>query len=532
MTWMGLSWVAACALQAEVREGGTVECLNPDLRSQAGPFELKQQPQNHLAAANLHGGGLLVEDLDGDGWLDLFAPGESEQVLRWGRDTWPAVPFDVGDDALEGLPLGHAVGATAVDYDDDGDLDVYVTRWERPNTLLRNDGRRRFSDATEQAFPGSTGTTSQSASWADVDGDGDLDLFVGTYGEETLINPNDDAPDCSDHEPDFAQLWRNEGDGTFADISGTLPPETRGYTFMSGFYDVDHDGFPELFLAHDDGICGPGVVLDNQRGTFVVDEDAGFARGSHDMGMGVGDLNGDRHPDFVLTSWNTVSLLLSTGQGADLHWIEGADAMGLAVAGTPGGQPARAGDQVFGWGAELGDVDNDGDLDAAMVFGFWSYFPRAADPLRQSDGLWLQGPDGFTDIAASVGLDEPGVSRGVVLADASNDGYLDVFKHTLDTGIPLHASRCGDASWVKIRLRGTRPNRFAVGARITVIAGDQTHTRWVTSGSTGMYTGAPLEAHVGLGGADHIDRIEVDWPDGARSVHQDLAARQILTVSR
>ena len=533
---MPLAWLLlGCGPSMDVQRSGVIACPDPDRRGSVA-FELKLENQTRTEDAVLHGGGLLVEDLDDDGWMDLLIPGESEHVLRWGINGNADRLFEVADDDLAALPVDMAVGATAVDYDGDADLDVYVTRWMRPNTLLRNDGGRVFTDVSAQAFPGAAGARSQSASWGDIDGDGDLDLFVGTYGVGTTIDVLDPAPDCSDHLPDDAQLWRNEGDGTFVDITDTLPEAAHGYTFMSGFYDLHGDGHPELFLAHDDGGCGPSVVLDNDGGTFTVDEEAGFSRGAHDMGMGVGDLNGDALPDFLFTSWNAVSLLQSSEERGSVRWIDYADARGLRVDAPPADRPGQAepGQQVFGWGAELGDLDNDADLDAVMVFGYWSYYDnRSADPPRQADGLWLQGSDGsFTDVASTYGLDDDSVSRGVVLADVDNNGYLDVLKHTLNGGIPLHLARCGDQAWVRIRLEAPPPNTRAVGARIRVTAGDQVHTRWITSGSTGMYSGAPLEAHVGLGSAATIDRIEVTWPDGHVSTTRSLRSRQLITLRR
>lgn len=532
---MILAWLAlSCVSPGSVERSGVIVCPAPERRGVL-EFDLKQSFQTSLSRAELHGGGLLVADLDGDGWLDLFAPGESEHLLRWTRPGAPAELFDVADDTLSSLPLDHAVGATAVDIEGDGDLDLFVPRWERPHTLLRNEGGRRFTDVSASAFPTPSASRSQSASWGDIDGDGDLDLFVGTYGERVTIDVTEPTPDCSDHRPDDAQLWRNNGDGTFTDDSDQLPAVAHGYTFMSGFYDLEDDGYPELFLAHDDGICGPSALLWNHRGTFTVDDATGFDRGTHDMGMGVGDLNDDTLPDFLLTSWNGADLLLSSRTDGQIRWIEASAARALVLDSAPRDRPSQAqpGQQIFGWGAELADIDNDADLDALMVFGYWHYFQGPANEVRQRDGYWVQHDDGtFEDQATRVGLAEPLVTRSVVAADLNGDGYLDVVKHALDEGIPLHLSRCGTAAWVRIRLQDDGPNRFGVGARIEVEAGGTRHTRWITSGSTGMYTGSPLEAHVGLGEAEHIDRITVHWPDGGTTRVTNEEARQRLTIRR
>jgi hypothetical protein len=524
-------------VSARLVEGGLVTCADPALRDGA-PFDDKEAAAQVLSEANLYGGGLLVEDLDQDGWLDLLLPSELSIQLFYGRAGVLDDLFDDAHDTVVYPSLSRAVGATAADVDGDGDPDVLVTRWERPHTLLRNDGNRVFVDATAEAFGADPpAVRAQSASWADIDGDGDLDLFVGTYGLFADLDVTEPVADCSDHVPDAKLLWRNDGAGHFTDASDLLPPEVQdGYTFMSGFYDLHGDGFPELFVAHDDGLCAPSVMLDNHAGVLSVNTTSGFHPNSHDMGMGVADLDGDELPDFLLTSWNGAYYVESeVGDDGTIRWFDYASIVGLVVDSAPKDNPGLAldGQQVYGWGAEFGDVDNDADLDAIMVFGWWQHFDGAGDPPTQRDGLWIQHPARqFTDEAAVWGVDELGISRGVVLADIDNDGWLDVLKRVLDTTSPLHISRCGDAAWARIRLEAPPPNTAGVGARLRIAADGIVHTRWITSGSTGMYSGSPLEAHVGLGAADTIDRIDVFWPDGATSTFEHVPSRQKLTIVR
>jgi hypothetical protein len=218
-----------------------------------------------------------------------------------------------------------------------------------------------------------------------------------------------------------------------------------------------------------------------------------------------------------------------------MRWFDYADAVGLVVDAAPQSNPGAVepGQQVYGWGAEFGDIDNDTDLDALMVFGYWQNYDGAGDPLLQHDGLWVQRAERtFVEEGAAWDLDEPGISRGVVLADIDNDGWLDVLKRVLDTTTPLHISRCGEESWVRIRLSAPAPNTYGVGAKIRVTAAGKTQVRWITSGSTGMYSGAPLEAHFGLGTAGLIESLEIVWADGARSNFVDVTPRQMITVAR
>lgn len=520
-------------VDVEVVAGGPVTC---DGEGQGSGWYQPERRDGTIVDQEqaLTGGGLLVEDLDDDGHLDLFVPVD--------RDTDGAVAFwGIGDGSFErdgvafaAVEGANTAGVSAADVDADGDLDVVLAGWGRPQQLFLNQGGRTFVAAPDR-FPDGPSYRSQSVTWGDADGDGDLDLFVGSYGPRTVIDVREPEPDCSDHLPDPAELWLNDGTGHFVDASDQLPAVVHdSYTFASGWYDTDGDGRLELFIANDDGLCVPSLRMRREDdGRFVADAEAGFHSGSHDMSLGVADLNDDGRPDFLLTSWNRITLLESTDTPRGTVWVDATAARGFTIASTPVGQPASPGEQVFGWGAEFGDLDNDGDLDAIAMFGYWDSYPGPADPLTQADALWVQTDGQFAERAPEFGLDADTVGRAVVLADLDGNGALDIIKRVLDQPNPMYLRRCTDAAWVTLRLRDPGSvNPFAVGARVTVVAGGQTHTRWVTSGGTGLYTGAPLQVHVGLGDVDRIDSITVRWPDGAESTLTDQAARQHLTLAR
>ncbi|MEN0064001.1 MAG: CRTAC1 family protein [Myxococcota bacterium] len=521
--------------EASVERSGPVVCAEPTER-EAGWFEAPRQDGTLVdEAQGQSGAALLIEDLDDDGWLDVLIPvdrAENGAVMFWGS---PEPDFDRDGETFAIIDGSVAAGASAADVDADGDLDVLIVGWEAPQQLLLNQGGRRFTLANDR-FDGAAARKSQSSSWADVDGDGDLDLFVGGYGEIAVIDVLQPTPDCSDHIPARSELWLNDGTGTFTDASDQLPAAVHeGYTFASGWFDLDDDTVPELMLAHDDGLCVPSVIMRRETdGTFTASTEEGFHPGSHDMGMAVGDLNGDLRPDFLLTSWNRVTYLQSSETPVGLRWVDATAARGLSVSTSPIGRPAAPGDQVFGWGTEFGDLDNDGDLDAVAVYGFWDAYPGAGDPRTQLDAAWIQGEDGqFEDRASELGLADEGVGRSVVLADLDRNGALDLVKRPLDRPNLMHLQRCTEAAWVTVQLRDPKGlNPFAVGSRVVVEAGGRQHVRWVTAGSTGLYTGSPLQVHVGLGDVDRIDSIVVRWPDGAESRFEDEVAQQHLTVVR
>ncbi|MEQ1569340.1 MAG: CRTAC1 family protein [Myxococcota bacterium] len=525
----------------EVSSSSPILCRTP----RSVPFEATRTGAQHDSAhAELVGAGIGVEDYDDDGFLDLFLPSVQATDARmfWGDDG-----AFVEDDASGWAPLDASAAVSHADYDSDGDLDLFVARWEQPSVLLRNEGGRQFVDATAESGLGRHAVKAQTAPWADIDGDGDLDLFIGAYGERAVIITDGS---CDDHVPDAhpGQLWRNNGDGTFTDASDHLPDELDGqqdvaleqwdaYVFMAAFYDLDGDHRPELLVSNDDGLCQGSLALANRDGGFEVGGARGWDGDRHDMGMASADLNGDELPDFAITSYQNVSYFESADLGDEPVYVDAGLTVGIV-------DDWASRDRTFGWGTEFGDLDNDADEDLVSVFGFWEYYAND-DPKLQPDALFVRGDDGrFSEEAEGWGLADNGVSRSVVLADLDRDGTLDVVKRLLGdaaTGggalvdktaaTKMYLSNCEPSAWITVRLRDERSaNGFGVGAKIRAIS-DRTQVRWVTASSTGMYSARPLEAHFGLADAERVD-LEVVWPDGEVLRVDDVATRQVVTLRR
>jgi len=518
-----------------------IVCEEPELRAELGPMWLSGPygdwgDQNGLANLwSLYGGqGLAVSDFDGDGWPDVFLPNADGDQLFMGHGG--SVWIDESDARLPGED-DVGVGATAVDVDGDGDVDLFVAVLLAPNRLLINDGSGHFESVSAPWLEGQTRLSNGSA-WSDIDSDGDLDAFVAHYGNwsEAWLEAVPMAP----IEPAMDALWINDGSGGFDngdDRFATFSP-IDAFTFMGGFWDVDQDGDGDLLTVNDYRFeydwAQPIRLLINEGGMFVdPPESVGLNLEVEGMGLGVGEINGDGLLDFVVQAWST-HLMLSDGGGG---YFESAAARGISASST----------QQVGWGVELADLDNDGRLDLSVAYGLLPPDEVTMGPMpeivlgdllnmnrvEQPDALFIQDSSGnFSDVAEDWGVDHAGISRGFVLADLNRDGFLDRVGRDLWGPAQMFLSRCDDSAWLLVSLKQPGHNPFAIGAQVVASVGEQRWTRWVHAGSTNLSSGGPSEVHIGLGGTDRLDRLEVRWPDGEFSVLEDVETRAALVIER
>ena len=280
---------------ATLTEGGVVQCADASARS-IGPFDRKISPSPQNSEIWLWGGGLVVTDLDGDGNHDVVLPHETNAAMVYlgtGGDTFAERP-----DLVASFDMSLGTGGSSVDYDGDGDLDLYITRYDEANLLLRNDGNNVLTDVTLSAGVSGCETSSftcfksMSSTWGDYDRDGDLDLFVGNYG--WVDHSGAPASSFGPAEPSF--LYLNNGDGTFTDVTPTqmaMPSVHDGYTYVSTFLDLNNDLWPELYLINDFGTAYPNALVWNNAGTLTLDGNQhGMDVPMTGMGLGVGDING------------------------------------------------------------------------------------------------------------------------------------------------------------------------------------------------------------------------------------------------
>jgi len=515
-------------------ESGVITCADPDQRADR-PFD----PQPRGTDWDLQyyrnpdavdaGGGVTVADLTGDGLNDVFLPHAQTNQLYVGDGMGGFV--DESDTRVPEFLQNVTSSATAVDYDGDSDLDLYLCNSDGHDHLLRNDGAGHFDVATEEA--GLLGATRRctGSTWGDIDGDGDLDLFLSIYIECKRLDFTFECKEKPEPVEDTRQFWENQGDGTFQNISDRLPAEvlTESLTHLSSLVDVDRDGDMDLMLFNDSRAATswetqPNLLFLNKGdGTFERGpEDAGVEVSISSMGVGVGDLNHDGLPDFMISDINRVVMFESYGEN---FWVDTSLTRNLVVEGG-------IDDATSGWGTELVDINNDGLLDGVMAFGRLVWVDEPKDPTEQ-DMLFLQGEDGtFTDVAEDWGVADPGIGRGLVTVDINGDGYLDILKSSLGEPARYYTSRCGDNTWLSVHLRDESLNPYGIGAVIEVTEGETTWTHWILAGATSIASSSQPLAHFGLAEIDVIDKLVVTWPDGDRSVFTDIDTRQNVTVTR
>ncbi|MDW8317320.1 MAG: FG-GAP-like repeat-containing protein [Anaerolineae bacterium] len=450
-------------------------------------------------------------DYDGDGWLDLY--------LTTGKGA-NALYRNNGDGTFSLSPIAYQValeehdssGAVFADYDNDGWPDLYVVG-RHEDVLFHNDGGKGFTDVTRQAGIDGSGA-GKSASWGDYDADGFLDLYVANWSC---------LPSCPPpREGDRDRLYRNNGDGTFTDVSHLLGYHLHGAGFVAAFVDYDNDGDQDIYLVNDQFVSPIGNKLWRNDGPGCkgwcfteVSKEAGANTRVMGMGLAVDDFNGDGWFDFYFSNVGPSTLLQNRRDGTFENVAEQA---GVAL--------DRG---AISWGAASLDYDNDGWRDIYLAL-MDSSSMTPFNPLYRNNG------DGtFTDLGQWSGAGDPGPGLGLALADYDRDGWTDIVVGNYDREYRLYrnqgAERFPDHRWLTLKLvGGGRVNRDAVGARVTVVTADgRRQVQEVRAGGTGVGGGSALELSFGLGKAA-LTSVEIRWPDGTTQSFTDLQPNSIYEI--
>ena len=487
------------------------------------------------------GGGVAAGDYDGDGWVDLFVVrgdiGPNLLYRNLGGNVFEEVAASAGVAYTKSARLNHRhSGPAFADMDGDGDLDLFVGGLEfDPAFLFRNTGNGTFADVT--AGSGLDAITSRytvSAAFGDYDLDGDLDLFLTHWGTPRQVGL----------QANTEHLWRNDTAGPdapirFTDVSlaaGIAPaiidpepvnsgaPPGTDYTFTPTFARMDQDRYPDILVAAD--FRTSKTFMNNGDGTFRDTTERRVIVDRNGMGSAVGDYDHDGDLDWFVTS----ILSVADDRGERTFTLGNRlynNAFGEFHDVTDG---AGVGDGGWGWGACFADFDLDGHLDIYHTNGW----PRPFEPStfdRDPSRLFLSAGDGrFFERGEAAGIADTEMGYAIVCADFDNDGDVDVLQaHRGETrSATLWRNDVQDASYLRVRLAGEAPNTEAAGARVRVVAAGRTQMREITIGSN-FTSQNPTVQVFGLGETTRVERVEVEWPDGALTTRRNVATRQTLT---
>ena len=369
------------------------------------------------------------------------------------------------------------------DYDDDGDIDLYLVATGSANKLYRNNGDDTFTDVT--ASPLNNADAGKGAAWADYDMDGDLDLYVGNNGQTNL-------------------LYRNDGGGTFVDATTGAGVGGSGSLFTGSPTWGDYDGDGDLDIFVRTSSAGGTNFLYKNVGDGTFTDDAATAGISGPSSGGTSAAWADADND------GGVDLYLTSG-AANVYYTNDGDGTFTDASAAP------LNDSNAGYGVAWGDYDNDGDLDLYLASN------AAANRLFQNDG------GTFTEIGTSAGVDDGSNSRGVAWADYDSDGDLDLYVVNAGTN-KLYMNDGTPGDWLKVELEGVASNEFGLGATVKAYTGTTTQQR-VVDGGSGYYSQEPSTVSFGLNGFATVDSVDVIWPNGLLQRETGVTKNAVLTMT-
>jgi len=482
-------------------------------------------PDGSMSMPDRMGGGLAAADVDADGDIDLYlvaGDGVPNQLYRNdGDNRFTEIAAAVGLDMVH-KGSGPAFG----DIDGDGDLDLFVGAVRGDGYHLMRQDAGVFVDVTVASGIALSAANTFSASFSDFDMDGDLDLALAHWS-----NPN---------AADTETLWENNGDGTFfsasipSGIAGSLhtpalnapPGSLQDYSFAPTFTDLDNDADPDLVIAAD--FQTSQVYRNNGDGTFDLITDRDVFQDDSGMGSAVGDYDNDGDMDWFVTAIYDDPSPTEPYRGNHLYRNNGDGSFEnvSAAAGIANGG--------WGWGACMEDFDNDGDLDIFHVNGFDAGFVDEKFLNDQVRYFESQGDGTFVERASELGLSSTGQGRGLACFDSDRDGDVDIFISNNDHGTNadnFYINNLDNGNrFLGVALDGCSMNTACVGSRIELSSDSRTQVREIRLGNNYVSQNPP-EAHFGAGTAAAVD-ITVRWPDGATADYPDVATNQLIRITK
>jgi hypothetical protein len=571
---IAVPFFAAIGLAVELDRGPagvSTDVRNPgfvlrDETAAAGIRFLHQRPTFDPKIANIEphvaalGASVAVADFDADGWADLYFTnsriGERSALYRNRSDgTFEDVAERVGLADLNRPDDGVAMGSVWGDFDNDGHEDVLVYRYGYL-TLFRNLEGRRFEDVTEAAGLRHW-VNSNGAVWFDYDRDGLLDLYVTAYFRGDVDLGRLATTRIMHNSFEFASnggtnlLFRNLDGSRFEDVTDAMGVGSTRWTMAAAAADFNEDGWPDLYLAND---YGPEELFLNDQGRRFIPSTAGLESESKSgMSVSLGDAYNSGRLDVFVTNISERGYLFQNNNLRLNRMREASRFRNVAE-----GAVADAG---WAWGAQFGDLNNDGTNELFVANGFisadrarsywysmskiagansrlfedartWPAFGSASLSGYQRSRVFLnRGLRGWVDVAATVGVADRYDGRAVALADLSNRGALDIIVANQNQPAVLYRSYPDSANnWISFSLVGTRSNRSAIGAEIVLESGDM-RLRRIADGGMGFASQNDRKVHFGLGRREWVDRVVIHWPSGARQVLRNPTVNGFHTIT-
>ena len=509
----------------------------------------------HVAAL---GAGVSVADVDGDGWPDLYFTnsrfGEPNALYRnRGDGSFEETAASAGLAALNREGDGVSMGAVWGDYDNDGREDVLVYRYGYP-ALFRNVDGRRFEEVTTSAGL-RRWINSNSAIWLDYDRDGLLDLYITAYFRDVDLW-HLATTKIMHNSFEFATnggknlLFHNIGSGKFEDVTDKMGVGSTRWSLAVASADFNDDGWTDIYLAND---YGPEELYLNDRGRRFVLTTAGLESESKSgMSVTLGDAFNRGKLDAFVTNISERGYLFQNNNLRLNQMSESRRFKNVAE-----GPIADAG---WAWGAQFGDLNNDGGNELFVANGFisadrdnsywysmskiagansrlfedaatWPAFGTASLSGYEPSRVYInRGVAGWIDVAKNVGASDLYDGRGVALADLSNRGAVDVIVANQNQPALLYRNYPDTTNhWIAFKLVGTRSNRSAIGAEVVLESGELRQRR-VIDGGSGFASQNDRRLHFGLGNREWVDRITIHWPSGTRQVLSRPSIDQVVTV--
>jgi enediyne biosynthesis protein E4 len=494
------------------------------------------------------GTGVALFDYDDDERPDIFVgngttrdskSSQPTSLLYHNRGSGSFVEVTKGS-GLEHTGWGQAV--CVGDFDNDGKTDLLATYYGE-NVLYKNEGNGKFVDVSRKAGIQNTGNWNSGCTFWDYDRDGNLDLFVATYldyADATRYEPGS-GPNCRwkgmpvmcgpmglKHSRNT--LYRNNGDGTFTDVSiqSGIGKASGCYAFQPVTFDYDSDGWPDVFVSCD---STPNLLFHNNHdGTFTeTGMESGVAlnedgKEQASMGVAVGDYNLDGFVDLLVTNFSedTPALYQNNRDGTFVDSTYAAK-LGLHT-------------QFLSWGTAFVDLDLDGWKDLFIVSGH--VYPEvdrypSETSYRQARQIYRNMGNGtFSDVSALSGpaISEKKASRGLAFEDLDGDGTLETVVVNLNEPPSLLKNTAkGQRNWIILQLEGSRSNRSAIGARVQLRVGSLVQSDEVRSASS-YYSSSGLRLHFGLGVESEVKQLEVRWPSGTRQVFANVKGNRVVSI--